>query len=402
MLIHFSEHLRQQNTSSIAIFIQLGFLLMDNLAEAHEYTRGITATYYKQPSLSLIRCLLLYGRQKRVKNWDLKVISALYLIVKNITQCHCLISAEVCEIQADMANLGLSTAASNTNQEELINDYLVWCKKLDDKEQCFLSNFRLQFYWIFNNLSPNEAADFLDAAFLSFCERSMSLQHRSSITTGELHPMTILLQMLCDGNGFDDISLKNLRLILPTDIVNKVRIFLDRISPEDIAIGDKSAFAGNISPFIGGTAVSKGECLIINQAFKNNPKKFRAGTHKDVASLKDAMMKIGCQDRIYVEEDLDTNGVFSAITKFRSRLEYSSPDFIVVVILSHGRRNPSSGSDEIMDINMKGIPMSKIKNMFINGEKCPIMIGKPKLFFIQACRGPKEQAELSGEARYFH
>ena len=113
-------------------------------------------------------------------------------------------------------------------------------------------------------------------------------------------------------------------------------------------------------------------------------------------------MKIGCQDRIYVEEDLDTNGVFSAITKFRSRLENSNPDFIVVVILSHGRRNPSSGADEIMDINMKGIPMSKIKNMFINGEKCPIMIGKPKLFFIQACRGIKEQAELFGESRYLH
>ena len=84
--------------------------------------------------------------------------------------------------------------------------------------------------------------------------------------------------------------------------------------------------------------------------------------------------------------------MFRSITNFRKQIEKSRPDFIVVVILSHGHQNARTGNDEVMDIHMNGIPIYKIKNSLIDGNRCPAMIGKPKLFFIQACR--TKEAEI--------
>ena len=75
------------------------------------------------------------------------------------------------------------------------------------------------------------------------------------------------------------------------------------------------------------------------------------------------------------------------LRNFRQRLNTLTPDFMVLVILSHGKRDVKSGVELILDINGKGVSVSKIKNMIIDGHKCLSMVGKPKLFFIQACRG---------------
>ena len=79
------------------------------------------------------------------------------------------------------------------------------------------------------------------------------------------------------------------------------------------------------------------------------------------------------------------------LDEFRSKLSTSKPDFISIVILSHGRKDPKTGTEYIVDVNRNGLAINKIKNMFIDGHKCPSMLGKPKFFFIQACRGQKIQ-----------
>ena len=55
--------------------------------------------------------------------------------------------------------------------------------------------------------------------------------------------------------------------------------------------------------------------------------------------------------------------------------------------MGHGRQNPKTKLDEIFEIKWKGVPTDLIIEMFVDSNKCPAMLKKPKLFFVQACRG---------------
>lgn len=61
-------------------------------------------------------------------------------------------------------------------------------------------------------------------------------------------------------------------------------------------------------------------------------------------------------------------------------MDYTDHDCIFVVVLSHG--NP--GIIYARDVPYE--PEFKLWGQF-TGKKCPTLAGKPKLFFIQACRG---------------
>ena len=147
-----------------------------------------------------------------------------------------------------------------------------------------------------------------------------------------------------------------------------------------------------------GRLVHRGECLIINQIFKDNPQFYRQGTEQDEESLIRIWNMIGCRDNISIVRDLTKKQIITALNKFRQRLERTRPDFMVIIILSHGFRDRRTGCDCIMDINQEGLSVTSIKNKFIDGHLCPSMIGKPKLFFIQACRGKFRQDALSNNA----
>lgn len=59
-----------------------------------------------------------------------------------------------------------------------------------------------------------------------------------------------------------------------------------------------------------------------------------------------------------------------------------SVDSLIVVLMSHGTNEIIEGVDN-MHLNV--LDLVKI----FNGEKCPAMRGKPKMFLINACRGGK-------------
>ena len=150
------------------------------------------------------------------------------------------------------------------------------------------------------------------------------------------------------------------------------------------------------------TYVGRGQCLIINQLFENDPVHRRNGTKKDEIELKKTFEQLGCNNKIMIMRDLTKDEMIKTLHEFRLKVDETMPDFMVVIILSHGKRNLKTGVEEIMDINMIGLPISKVKNMFIDGHKCPSMIGKPKLFFIQACRGQKQQVLRMARFRYLN
>ncbi|OAF65432.1 hypothetical protein A3Q56_06575 [Intoshia linei] len=62
-------------------------------------------------------------------------------------------------------------------------------------------------------------------------------------------------------------------------------------------------------------------------------------------------------------------------------MDHYNNDCFILVILSHGINGYLCGSDRMMDVNAL--------IQFYNGKNCQTLIGKPKLFFIQACRGDK-------------
>ena len=65
-----------------------------------------------------------------------------------------------------------------------------------------------------------------------------------------------------------------------------------------------------------------------------------------------------------------------------SKLNHAPFDCLVVAILSHGVDGGIYGTDE---------QLVKVEDVvkYFDGQNCPTMAGKPKLFFLQACRGGK-------------
>ena len=108
---------------------------------------------------------------------------------------------------------------------------------------------------------------------------------------------------------------------------------------------------------------------------------------------------MGCTN-IVVKRDLTRNEIMETLRAFNENLQISKPDYFVIVILSHGRKNMRTGLDEIMDVNMTGVKVKDIKGVFLDGMKCPCMVGKLKLFIINACRQTKYHS--SDQSRYGH
>ena len=141
----------------------------------------------------------------------------------------------------------------------------------------------------------------------------------------------------------------------------------------------------------------RGSCLIINQVFEHDSEIRRNGTECDVIALKRLWSKLGCTN-IVVKRDLTREKIMETLRDFNESLQISKPDYFVIVILSHGRTNIRTGLHEILDVNMNGVAIKDIKAVFLNGIKCPSMVGKPKLFIINACRQTKYTS--SDQSRY--
>ncbi|NWR11739.1 CASP6 protein, partial [Paradoxornis webbianus] len=104
----------------------------------------------------------------------------------------------------------------------------------------------------------------------------------------------------------------------------------------------------------------------------------RPGTMADRNNLKRSLTDLGFEVRL--SDNLKAEDVMQKI-KEASMEDHSDADCFVCVFLSHGE------DDHIYAHNDK-IKIQEITDMF-RGDKCPSLIGKPKIFVIQACRGDK-------------
>ncbi|NXK36369.1 CASP6 protein, partial [Piprites chloris] len=104
----------------------------------------------------------------------------------------------------------------------------------------------------------------------------------------------------------------------------------------------------------------------------------RRGTLADKNNLERSLADLGFEVRVF--DDLKAEDVLQRMYE-ASMDDHSNADCFVCVFLSHGE------DDHVYayDANIK---IATITDMF-RGDKCRSLIGKPKIFIIQACRGDK-------------
>ena len=80
-----------------------------------------------------------------------------------------------------------------------------------------------------------------------------------------------------------------------------------------------------------------------------------------------------------------TKGIREMVNHVVDRINREGPErhsSVVVVLMSHGDNNGIYGTDEQI------VRLNEIQDKF-TGRNCPALVDKPKIIFIQACRGRK-------------
>ena len=123
----------------------------------------------------------------------------------------------------------------------------------------------------------------------------------------------------------------------------------------------------------------RGIALIIsNEHFQGNPElRDRQGNEKDVEHLRELWHFLNFQ--VIVKSDLESQDIYDVLRGI-STMDHREFDLFVCCLLSHGSNGGIFGTDSVL------VEIKDITSMF-KGVACPSLAHKPKLFFIQACRG---------------
>uniref|UniRef100_A0A8C0V884 Caspase-3 n=3 Tax=Passeriformes TaxID=9126 RepID=A0A8C0V884_CYACU len=121
-----------------------------------------------------------------------------------------------------------------------------------------------------------------------------------------------------------------------------------------------------------------GECVVINNKnfHRHTGMLPRSGTDADAASVREVFTKLGY--KIKIKNDLSCGDIFTLL-KNVSEEDHSKRSSFVCVLLSHGDEGLIYGTDGPLEL--------KVLTSLFRGDRCRSLAGKPKLFFIQACRG---------------
>ncbi|XP_069610441.1 caspase-7 isoform X1 [Ranitomeya imitator] len=121
-----------------------------------------------------------------------------------------------------------------------------------------------------------------------------------------------------------------------------------------------------------------GKCVIINN--KNFQEKtgmcIRNGTDKDAGDLLRCFRSLGFDTTVYNDRSCED---MERLLQNMAQQNHSDSSCFACILLSHGEEGQIYGIDGAMAI--------KSLTSLFRGDKCKSLVGKPKLFFIQACRG---------------
>ncbi|EDW81087.1 uncharacterized protein Dwil_GK11868 [Drosophila willistoni] len=118
-----------------------------------------------------------------------------------------------------------------------------------------------------------------------------------------------------------------------------------------------------------------GIALILNHKDVKGQKQ-RVGTERDRDVMQNTLLSFGFDVRVY--NDLTFEEI-NKLLKEVAREDHSQNDSFVLTVMSHG----SEGKVYAKDMSY---PVERLWNPFL-GDNCKTLVNKPKIFFIQACRG---------------
>lgn len=140
----------------------------------------------------------------------------------------------------------------------------------------------------------------------------------------------------------------------------------------------------------------RGYCVIFNNydfsaARKNVPKlhrmKDRSGTDLDAEALCNTFSNLHFKVELY--KDSTAEDICTTLKSYQS-MDHNDKDCFVCCILSHGDKGIIYGCDG------QEAPICELTSYF-TGANCPTLVGKPKIFFIQACQGDNYQKGIAVE-----
>ncbi len=118
--------------------------------------------------------------------------------------------------------------------------------------------------------------------------------------------------------------------------------------------------------------------IINNEQFREHSQ--REGTAVDEKNLVHAFHYLGYI--VEVHRDRTAKQIYDIVKQIKDR-DHSSYDSFVCCILSHGKEGHVHGSDSMV------IPLKDVTGL-LDGDSCKTLVGKPKVFIMQACRGKQK------------
>ncbi|CAG2108822.1 unnamed protein product [Medioppia subpectinata] len=123
----------------------------------------------------------------------------------------------------------------------------------------------------------------------------------------------------------------------------------------------------------------RGYCVIIdNEYFEDKELSTRFGTTADVSLLTAVFHQLFFDIKLY--NNKSANQMKTLLADIAADSALVRHDALAVIMLSHGADEAIYGTDGVT------VNLMTILEMF-NNENCPQLIDKPKMFFINACRG---------------
>lgn len=136
----------------------------------------------------------------------------------------------------------------------------------------------------------------------------------------------------------------------------------------------------------------RGLCIIINNVDFLGSTSRREGSEKDSQRMKSLFTALHFDVRVHTNQSAQE--MLEVLSTAANAEEQKKADCLAVILMSHGRK------DLIFGVDNRGVHLHDEVYKLFNNKNCPALKGKPKLFFIQACRRRKEN-DVTDEAADF-